>query len=594
MEYAMDIRTKIPKLGNKQRNRLFLLSLIMLSLAALLFPGSGSYVLFDDSGTYIKMVNGEGVMPLYPLFLFFNRLIWGVERYLQVVVLEQTLVATVCVVWFTLTIKRRFALKYWEAYLVLFLSVFPLTTDMPMAMTTQEILTEGLTYALFYVFAIFLFGAILDKDWKKWSCSFLFVFLLALFRSQLQILFAVCGVAVIYISFMKYDRKRILPLFCRMLLSIVICFAVMGAGVPGVIRLNAACQKAMYGNGALAELIRENELTDGQLVSLGLEEKEEAGEADGTETAEVEQPVTEAGAELPDEEADAGSGGQIQHTEDMPAGGTDCAVGPALEETPQKEKPAPNTHPEVIAFMNQEYEDSGISVSQYDSLIFSKGMYEADYEDYLLFEDELVQEQFLLVYEIADELGYRYPYAESGLWGWRNIANASGALGGPCFAALNDYFADYYNTTVVYFVYQRSSQAFRTIGLKLLTRHFGSFILHTLRLMPPAFIATVFFQKEQFYLLCHLITLFLYVSAAALTIWGFADKRAEKKYAEFMLGVLLIDFIMVIALSLIFIGLQRYLVYAFGIFYVGYLLLLKQLWALHGKRWFGHLFKRKG
>ena len=198
---------------------------------------------------------------------------------------------------------------------------------------------------------IFLLGAVFDKDWKQWLCSFLFVYVLALFRSQLQILFAVCGVAVIYLCFMKYDRKKLLPFLGRMFCSLVICFAVMGAGVLGVIRLNGACQKAMYGNGALAELIRENKLSGEQLVSLGLEEKEEAGEAEDvneTETAEAAQPAADAEAELPDEAADSGSDRQ-----------------------PQDERPAPNTHPDVIAFMNQEYEDSGVSVSQYDSQIFS-------------------------------------------------------------------------------------------------------------------------------------------------------------------------------------------------------------------------------
>ena len=203
--------------------------------------------------------------------------------------------------------------------------------------------------------------------------------------------------------------------------------------------------------------------------------------------------------------------------------------------------------------------------------------------DYLLFEDEEVQKQFLYVFDIVDKLKYRYPYADSGLWGWQHISNSLGGMGKYCFDGLNQYFADYYNTTIVYFQYQCTAQAFRTIGMKLLLNHFGSFVVHTIRLMIPAFIFTVFFQKEQFYLLCHLITLFLYVSAIGLTVWCFANKKADSKCAEFMLMVLAHNFIIVTAISLVFIGLQRYLVYAFGIFYVAYCLLLKEVWKCYGK-----------
>lgn len=566
------------KLDEKKQNLLFILSIVILSLAIFLFAGADEYVLFADSRNYIQIKTAEGVMPLYPLFLFFNRLLWGTESFLNIVIIEQSLIATGCIVWFVLELRRRFRLKYWESYLAYLLALFPFTTDMPEAMTTQEILTEGLTYALFYIFMIFLMGALFDKDWKKLFGSFLFLFLLALLRSQLQILFAVCGVAVLYISFMKYERKKRIFLIGRMLLSLIVCCLVMGAGVLGVVKLNAACQKAIFGNGALAQLIRENEISDEQLIEIGVKiEKEQSETTEASFTTETEE-SNEADIVLEDAE----------HTE------TEASEMELFEAEPGSEdKPAPNTAPEVIAFMNQEYEDSGVSVSQYDSLLFSKAMYEADYEDYLLFEDEQVREQFLLVYGIVDELGYRYPYADSGLWGWKDISNGVGGIGPHCFGALNKYFAEYYNTTVVYFTYQCTGQAFRTIGMKLLTHHFGSFVLHTLRLTAPAFIATVFFQKEQFYLLCHLITLFLYLSAIGMMIWVFADKKADRRYAEFMLGVMLVDFIMVIALSLVFTGLQRYLVYAFGIFYIAYLLLLKQLWLIHGKRLFAKFLKRR-
>ena len=546
------IQKLIPQLNNKNVNLLFSLSLLMLSMAAFLFLGADGYVLFDDSESYIQLQNGQGVMPLYPLFLFFNRLLWGNERYLDFVIVEQAVIAAFCVLWLVLKIKNRFSLKFWEAYAVYLLALLPFTTDMPAAMTTQEILTEGLAYALFYIFAVFLLDALWDKSLLQLLCSWLFVFVLGLLRSQLQMLFGVCIVALLYIVFMKFRHKRRMALLGSMLITSVICICLMGIGVLGVIRINASVQRMMYGETKLARLIQDNAIT--------VEMESAPGQTEIVESEATEYEITEA---------------EISEA--------------VTETTTAEEVPSspPNTHPEVLAYLEQGYEDSGVAISQYDTLIFSKGMYEADYEDYLLFEDEQLQEQFLLLYDIVDKQGYRYPYADSGLMGFRHISDAVGAIGVASLGSLDKYFADYYNTTIVYFVYQKTSQSVRTIGLKLLTHHFGRFIWHTIRLSLPAFVASVFFQKEQFYLLCCLITLFLYLTAIGMTVWSYVDRRADRRYGELMLGVLITDFVLVIALSLLFIGLQRYVVYAFGMFYIAYFLLLRQLWLVHGKRWFG-------
>ena len=558
---------KRPQLNKKQAEGIFYISLMMLSLFAFLFLGADGYVLFDDSGTYINFMqlkSAEGVMPLYPLFLFFNKIIWGAEHYLQAVVIEQTLVATICVICFVREIKKRFGLSYKESYLVYFLALVPFTTDFPATMVTQEILTEGLTYALFYLLVVLLLGAIWDRSFGKLAGAFCFLFVLALLRSQLQILFAVCGVIAVYLIWVKYSRKKKLLLVLRTLASLVLCILLMGVGVLGVVKINSACQKAMFGDGGFAQFIAEH--SQDEMIVVG-----DAGEADTAKNTEIESTAIESNAEV--------ESAVEEVTSKVPE---NAQTGTDVQEE-QADKPAPNTAPEVVEFLSKGYEDSGASVSQYSSIIFCKGMYEADYEDYLLFEDEEVQKQFLHVYEIVDELKYRYPYAESGLWGWQHISNSLGGMGKHCFDGLNKYFADYYNTTIVYFQYQCTAQAFSTIGMKLLLDNFGSFVVHTIQLMIPSFIFTVFFQKAEFYLLCHLITLFLYVTAIGMTIWCFLNKKANKKCAEFMLFVLVNNVIMVTAISLVFIGLQRYLVYAFGIFYVAYYLLVKELWQCYGQ-----------
>lgn len=229
--------------------------------------------------------------------------------------------------------------------------------------------------------------------------------------------------------------------------------------------------------------------------------------------------------------------------------------------------------------------ESAAPVSQYTSLIFSRGMYEADYEDWQLFGDEQLQDLYLYLYETAEREGCRYTYARPGLWMWKDIVGGIGSVGVKCFYAQNDYYA------ALPEISRRSDyQAIRnanqiTIGLTLIRAHWGRLLYHTLIMLPQAFICTVFFQIARIYLLCHLVTLFLYLSAVGLMIWAYADKKVDRAYAEFLSAVLGTNLMMILVISLVFFGQQRYLVYNFGIFYGIYFLLLLQLWKLYGKKW---------
>ena len=87
----------------KRSEYLFYISLMVITLLFLVLPSGLKYVIYDDSGTYIQflqMKNVEGVMPIYPLFLFANKLIFGRIFYLQAVVVEQILIAMSCVIYY--------------------------------------------------------------------------------------------------------------------------------------------------------------------------------------------------------------------------------------------------------------------------------------------------------------------------------------------------------------------------------------------------------------------------------------------------------------------------------------------------------------
>lgn len=506
---------KLPQLNSKQTEWLFYLSLVMLSMFAFLLLGERGYVLFDDSGSYINInANMEGVMPLYPLFLHGNRLLFGENNYLYVVVIEQAVLASVCVIAFIRVVKNQFGLKYWEAYVCYILALLPFTTDMPEAMTTHEIVTEGIAYAGFYLFMAALLKAVWRKSWKWIGIMYIVTLVLSLVRPQLQILFGVCGIVFIYIAVFQPHtdgkRKRYL---LRFLCGLAGCIVIALTGILCISRISSGYQQIK------AERRREQQQQEIQ----------------------------------------------------------------SRQETQPQESEKDSTAKPIF------------TTNQYISLIFSRGMYEADYEDYLLFEDEQIRNLYLDLYPRIDRTQRRYAYAQPGLWMWRDIVGGIGSLGKQCFYAQNNY----YNENYPELVYSSSYSAVRNnnqliMGLTLLKAHFGRFLYHTVMMLPQAFICTVFFQIERIYLLCHLVTLFLYLSAIALMIWAYKDKRIDRVYGEFMTFVLGVNVFMVLIISLVFFGQQRYLVYNFGIFYIIYFLLLLQLWKVYGKNWLSiWLRKRK-
>lgn len=499
------------RLHEKQTEWLFYLSLAVVGIYVFLLAGGTDYILFDDSHTYIEKWYTEGVMPIYPLFIRLNRLMLGEELFLTAVVVEQAVLATVCTIVLTAVIKKQFSLRFLEAYVIYAFSLIPFTIELPTAMITHMVLTEGLAYALFYLFAVILLKAVWEQSGRWLAAGWFMALFLSLIRSQLLLLFAVWFVILLYVT----ARGRSTGARKAGLLALALAGGMALGVLGGVmnIRINSAYQNLVQWAAAKAD-----------------REAEEAQKSDEERAAEQEE-LTEDAKESKSRELNA------------------------------------------------------VSVSQYASLFFSRGMYEADYEDYLLFEDEETQQLFLYLYEAADAEKCRYEYAGGGLWIWKDIVGGIGKVGKIGFEKQNEFYHETRPEVFEEDYSALSNRNYTVIGTTLLKAHVGRFLYHSLLLLPQGFICTVFFQVAPLYLLCHLITLFLYISAAGLMIWAYADAKIRKDGAELMAFVLGTNLVMVLLISLVFFGQQRYLFYTFGLFYMAYFLLLLQWWKQYGRSW---------
>lgn len=510
---------KRSQLNTRQKNRLFYGSLVLLALFVFMFVGSREPVLFDDSDSYMLLQRAEGVMPLYPLFLFLNQCLFGLERYLDFVIVEQAVFAAVCTILFVRAIINKYSMRYWEGYFLFLLTLIPFTVELPQAMMTQTILTEGLAYAAFYLLMLFFLRAVWEKRIRWVVVSYVVVFLLTMLRSQLQILFGVCGIVFLYVMWRGGNTKK--KRLVRFMAGLAGCVLLSLFGIWISARTLAGYNDMIRNNlrfNAFAMKVQDPEYYD----KLSTDENGATRE------------------------------------------------GETLEEAIRKDQEEETTARRPVV------------TSQFTSLILSRGMYEADAEDRWLFEDEMVRGLYETLYEAVDQEQQRYSYEQKGLWMWKDIVGGIGQAGKTCLYAGVPYYQE--NYPEIYGgdefneVWNRSLQ---TIGIKLLQAHFARFLYHTLMLLPQAFICTVFFQIAPIYLLCHLVTLFLYLSAAALMIWGYMDRKVSESSAEFMALILGTNLVLVVVISLVFFGQQRYLIYAFGMFYIAYYVLLRKLWNLY-------------
>ncbi len=527
----------------------FRLPVFAVLLLFFLWLGHDGPVLFDDSGSYMRIRWHEGVMPAYPVFLLVNQYFFGDDWYLWAVVAEQSLLAAFAVTVLEETVRKRFGLHPVEGVLLGLFALYPYTIEMPVVMT-QAILTEGIAYSLFYLFLAVLLKAVWDKSYIWFAGAFGLTLLLSAVRSQLQILFGVCGIVFLYLVCMRGKVPGRGRKVLRFLAGSAGCAAVSVAGIFLVLGVIGGYRIMLQPEHPFNRFGLKVQWPE--VYEIALEEDRQKQEAAEAAKAEEGEPGEEIAADGPEEE--------------LP-GGEAAAEAASV--------------------------DKSFSTSQYMTLIFSRGMYEADYEDAALFQDPVLKGLYLALYEAVDAEKQRYVYADEGLWMWKDIVGGIGKIGMTCFFTPSEYYVEYAPGIILseQFSEIRTSHL-QTIGLTLIRAHFGRFLYHTLMLLPQAFISTVFFQFAPLYGFCHLVTALLYLVAFALMIWGYADVRVRKEAAEMMALVLGTNVVVVLIISLIFFGQQRYLVYNFGPFYIAFYLLLRQLWLVRVRNFIRRRFSK--
>ena len=471
--------------------------IMVIYIIVFVFWGDNAVLLWKDSSAYLAFDNRVGIMPIYPLLLHINKIIFGEGLFLYFIVAEQTVFTMGCVFCFTEYIRKRFTLSYFCTYPLIIISIsMPFTVNYPLSISNHDIMTEALAYPFFYIYMVIFLKAIFDKRYK----DFIFLILastgLALLRTQLQLIIVFNAAAFFYVAWMHGRKYSLKKQMLRVIGIIVGCIIIIGIGEVGILGANFLGQKAVVALNSMPNIVSETD-----------------------------------------------------------------------------------TENNVAEKSNVVSQETGVGnvTKQYGHLIIDKAIYEINEEDYLLFDDNEMKKLCIAIFEEADARKSRYVYAQEGLWKWKDIMEGIASGTSIAISGWTQYYDDNPNTYLTY-------ESVNDIAFVLLKEHFGRVFYHTLCMMPQGFICTVFFQKEQIYMLCHIIMIFIYLSAFALVIWAYRVREIPNIYAEFLLGCIVINILFVIILSTLFFSMQRYLIYCFGIFYVAYYLMLLRVYTHYADR----------
>lgn len=217
--------------SEENKDFLLLMSIIIMNLGFFFLIGENGYIEMRDTASYCLPNLTEGIMPVYPFLINSFRILFS-ENYLTAVSVFQGFLAVFCITVFLMFLKKKFALKYGEVYLLWTATVLPFAIELPRYVLTHVIYTEGITYSLFYVFVLFAWNTILEKKFIWYWASVIIAFLLGLTRPQLMLLFVLTSLLLFYLLFAK--KKKML---FSIVLSILLAVIIMVAGVIGIFKI---------------------------------------------------------------------------------------------------------------------------------------------------------------------------------------------------------------------------------------------------------------------------------------------------------------------------------------------------------------------
>lgn len=217
--------------------------------------------------------------------------------------------------------------------------------------------------------------------------------------------------------------------------------------------------------------------------------------------------------------------------------------------------------------------------------LVQKALFCSDRENEELFSDEIEREIFKRTYEGMQQMETTYEFSTGDLWDWKHTTASFGADSYLVQDVIEEVLTEQgqWSEDAIEQENQVLYYSRQLIG-KLMKKNILRCLKVSIGMMPAGFVSTVLMHKAAIYGLIHAATLFLYIAAVVGSVLFSRWKGYLLKETEYMLLIVLTAAINVVSSNLIHFGLQRYLAYTVGMFYVGGYLLARQLFMLWKQR----------
>ena len=173
----------------RNKKRILWILIVAVTMLGVIF-GEGTPLTYvyggDTEAYYLNFHHHIGVAPGYPLFIHVLQLIFGDNLYLHMIAVLQIILLTFSVFWLVYTVDQLFDLKWWELLFIWGFSMLPFAMLLPEDPVGHELMTESLTYPLFYLFIAETVKAVIKKNRKYFIASFIISALLMWIRPQMM------------------------------------------------------------------------------------------------------------------------------------------------------------------------------------------------------------------------------------------------------------------------------------------------------------------------------------------------------------------------------------------------------------------------
>lgn len=209
--------------------------------------------------------------------------------------------------------------------------------------------------------------------------------------------------------------------------------------------------------------------------------------------------------------------------------------------------------------------------SQLTAAVSGRTLCIIDEEDRELFEGDS-QLVFDRLYEFVDTNKYRVEYFSEGSKRGYDIINACNENTKACSKIIRNFYEEQYSGMDVSEIEERTIKMRSEIAAKVFHNNGMEYFSLTIQLLPQSFVASIFIQPDKIHALCYDITFLLYAICIICLFYAIRI-NVDRKYIISILITLLFLIGNVFITNIIFFGLQRYVIYTFGLFYISMLLL---------------------